>query len=80
MKIYASRSKFEVVSSMYETRCVTKFATDWLNEKHIMCVYTYIYIYSCVYVCVCVCVCVCMCVVMILTKEQDIIILALRRK
>ena len=66
MKIHARHGKFEVVTWMYQTQCVAKFAEDWPRKKFIFC---FLYIHMCV----------CVCVVMILTKEQNIII-ALRRK
>ena len=43
MKIHAPLDEFEVVSWMYETRCVAEFATDWPRKK------LYIYIYICMY-------------------------------
>ena len=52
-KIHALHDKFEVVSWMYEARCVAKVATDW-QSKNVL-VY-FIFLYICVRSCGCVCI------------------------
>ena len=51
MKVHASCDKFEVVSWMYETRCVAKVSTDWPRRKNI-CFFIYSFVCACVYACV----------------------------
>ena len=69
MKIHVPRDKFEVASWMFETWCVAKVVTDWTSKEIIFCLF-FLYIRVRVF----------MRVVMILTKEQNIIIIALRKK
>ena len=68
MKLHVPRAKFEVVSGTHEAQCVAKVATDYPSKKN----YVFWFLYIRVRVRVR--------VVMILTKEQNIIIIALRRK